>query len=180
MAISKNNIIYLLNKVVPLLKELNISWWLGRGVLRHFHLTREVGDKNSDLDFHIWDKDKQILREKLIPIFSTEGYTTHEPWYKLAFFKPSTDHEFFIEFMFLFEYADSPGLVYHSRDKDKKYAPKVCFSNYKIIEIENIKLRIPVSVEQYFLGAYGPNWKNNNPNDKEFQSTPSIFNIGGG
>lgn len=176
MAIKRENILYVLNKVVPLLEELGIDWWLGRGVLRNFYLTKEVGDQNSDLDFHIWSGDKQNLKEKLEPIFSEKGYQVHAPEYKIAFYKPPTEHEFFVEFMLLFEDPDNSKLVYHARRNDKKYAPKSCFSGYDIIQIENIKTRIPVKVESYFLGTYGPNWKNNSLNDKNFQSAPGLFN----
>ena len=178
MAISRNNILFLLNKVVPLLEELGIQWWLGRGVLRNFYLTGKVGDKNSDLDFHIWDRNKQILREKLEPIFSSEGYTMDDFWYKIAFYKPKlpAQHEFFVEFMLLFEDSNNQGLVYHSRDKEKKYARESCFSNYDTIQINDTNVKIPVNVELYFLGTYGPNWKDNSLNDKNFQSTPSLFN----
>lgn len=177
MAISRNNILYLLSKVVPLLEELGIHWWLGRGVLRNFYLTKEIGDKNSDLDFHIWVKDKPILRERLVPIFSNEGYTIDEQVYKIAFYKPQgNSHDFFVEFMFLFDDPNDPEIVYHSRNNGNKYAPKSCFSGYDVIQVENIRTRIPVKVDEYLLGTYGPNWKNNDLNDKNFQSTPSLFN----
>lgn len=176
MAISRNNILYLLNKVVPLLEELGIHWWLGRGVLRNFYLTNDIGDKNSDLDFHIWDKDKQALKEKLMPIFTKEEYKIQEPWYKLAFYKPPEDHEFFVEFMLLFEDRNYPEVVYHSRNSDNKYAPKNCFSGYENIQINDIRVKIPINVDQYFLGTYGPNWRNNDANGKQFHSTPDIFN----
>lgn len=137
MAISRNNILYLWKKATSLLGELNISWWLGRGVLRNFYLTKEIGDKNSDLDFHIWSEDKRILKAKLEPVFSSEGYQVQDPDYKIAFYKPPEKHEFFVEFMLLIEDPSNPEFVYHARRNDKKYAPKVCFSGYETIQIDS-------------------------------------------
>lgn len=175
MAIKESNILYLLKMVVPILNRLSIPWWLARGVLRNFYLTNRIGDQNSDLDFHVLFKDMPIIKETFVPLFGSEEYKVDEDFYKLAFYKPPEQHEFFVEFMTIFEYPEKPELVYHSRKYDKKYAPKICFSNYQTIQIEGIGVRVPANTEQYFLGTYGPCWWRNDPNDKNFNSTPDVF-----
>lgn len=177
MPIPSENISYLIKKVKPLLNECEIPYWLGRGVLRNFYINKKIGDQQSDLDFHVWIEDSHILKQVLIPIFKKENFSVDDKEYKLAFYRPHGNHEFFIEFMYLFREEENPEIVYHARaGTNKRYCPKACFSSeVELINIGDIGIRIPNFVEQYLRGIYGKNWDKNSKGDKEATSSPEMF-----
>lgn len=178
IAISSKNILFLIQKAIPILDECGIPFWLGRGVLRNFYINNEIGEENSDVDFHVWDRDKKILTKAFAPIFEKEGYKKDDPSYKLAFRKPDKNPEYYLEFMYLFCDKENPNIIYHERVGDnKRYCPKICFSAQirKFIEIKRNKIRVPAFTEQYLRGAYGENWIKNDKSDKETKSSPEMF-----
>src|SRR6185369_10023998 len=116
-----SNISALLHQIIPLLEELGVNFWLGRGVLRHWILQKEIGDKQSDLDFHIWEKDKDILK-RLVKSFA--GYNFSTKHYKSTL--TNRDEKLQVEFMYLWNYSANPNLVYHERRNGKFYFPADC------------------------------------------------------
>lgn len=169
------NIIKLLSEVVPWLEESGIDYWLGRGVLRHWTLTKEIGDGQSDLDFHVWERDKNVLG-KLQQFYS--NYEFHTRSYKTTF--TNRENQSQIEFMYLWKYPANPDLVYHERDhgKYKFYFPSECVQSFEIIEIDGIKVRTPVHIEKYISGLYGPDWRGDKKEDKNnnpFVNNPEML-----
>jgi hypothetical protein len=72
--IPNENILRLIEKVVPLLNESGVEYWIGRGVLGDFLVNGKLKCQHSDVDFHIWEKDKEILKHKLIAEFKNDGF----------------------------------------------------------------------------------------------------------
>ncbi len=160
--IPNKNILELIDKVMPLLKESGIPYWLGRGVLGDYLVNGELKCKHSDVDFHIWEKDKEILKQKIIPKFKGDGFDAiSNETYKLAFRKPIDKPEYFLEFMYIFE-DTNPEIVYHETYGEKRRCPKQCFSKAenKTIKINNHEIPIPSCMEEYFSQIY---------NDKEWR-----------
>lgn len=163
--IPNENILELIKKVKPLLDQCDIPYWLGRGVARDLMVNKELKGDHSDLDFHVLAKDKEILKQKMMPIFSGEGYLSEpkEEDYKLAFKKPANHPTYYIEFPYIFNDEENPAMAYHLSCGKKRYCPKKCFNLSKIetIKINGTEVRIPALPEKYFSGIYSDqNWKN--------------------
>lgn len=175
------NITNVLSVVIPKLDSTEVDYWLARGVLRNLYITGNVGDKNSDLDFHIWEKDRHNVRDVLQPLFISqyEDLVIEEKDYKLAFYTPANDnrHEFFVEFMFLFADESNDKYVYHSRADGKRYSKALCFASERkeYLRYEDTFLRIPTLTGDYLLGTYGPEWFKNLKESKGFKSTPEFL-----
>jgi|SRR3989344_4610150 len=173
------NISKTLTEIIPLLDSAGIEYWLARGVLRNLYLRGVIGDSNSDLDFHIWEKDSKIVEEKLLPVLMADhpNLIIEHKDYKLAFYTPleKERYDFFVEFMYLNKPVD--GFTFHERHNGRKYANTECFkSDRKLyIEYEGQLLRIPALVHEYLLGTYGPRWRENRGEDKHFNSTPEFL-----
>lgn len=151
--LNENDIKQLVLIVKPQLENLQIDYWLGRGVLRQQYLTGQVGDKQSDLDIHIWAKDREVVREVLGPIFASLNFNenNNEP-YKLAY--ANDENHRIVEFMLLFEDAE---VVYHTRRNGVHIeCPKKCFETIDAkIEIAGIKFNAPAYIDEYLKGVYG-------------------------
>jgi hypothetical protein len=161
-SIPNENIFELIKKVKPLLDKYGVSYWLGRGVLGDFLANNTIKCKHSDVDFHIWGKDKEILKNILIPEFVKDNYDPIDRGHKLAFRKPIDEPKYFLEFMYLFPCEDDSRLVYHTANGKKCYCPATCFSEKEnnFIEISNNKIRIPNNIEDYFRMVYEKdNWR---------------------
>lgn len=163
MSIPNENIIFLTNKVKPLLDECRIPYWLGRGIVADILVNGEIKCKHSDVDFHIMAKDSTILKEKLIPEFEKEGdYITEDRKYKLAFYKPANNPSYYVEFPYIFEDENDSKVVYHESCGKKYYCLKECFNLEKVekIKINEIEFRIPTPTEQYLRDIYNDdNWR---------------------
>ena len=175
------NISETLTKIIPLLDSTGIEYWLARGVLRNLYLRGVTGGSNSDLDFHIWEKDSKIVEEKLLPIFMSDhpNLVTERKDYKLAFYTPleKDRHDFFVEFVFTNIDSDDSRFAYHARADGKRYANAECFSHLRHMYIEHggHLIRIPALPNEYLLGTYGPEWAKNLMKSKAFKSTPEFL-----
>ena len=160
--IPNENIKLSLQKVASLLRDGNISYWLGRGVLKDLLINREIKLSHGDLDLHILAEDKDALRKYLIPILEKEGYSVENAEHKLALRKPYRDPEFYVEFPYIFQDEENPDFVYHIANGRRERCKKDCFVDTKeeSIEIGGKKIRIPNHPELYLEGVYGENWKN--------------------
>lgn len=151
--LNEDDIKQLLLLVKPHLESLKIDYWLGRGVLRQQYLTGQVGDRQSDLDVHIWAEDREKVREKLGHIFSSLNFNenNNEP-YKLAYANDENDR--IVEFMLLFRDGDA---VYHTRRNGVHLAcPKKCFETTDAkIEVAGVQFNAPAYIEEYLKGVYG-------------------------
>jgi hypothetical protein len=159
--LAEQEILELLKLIKSPLDGAHIPYWLGRGVFRHLYLHGVVGDRQSDIDIHIWREDSDRVKTALSN--ALVGFNPADPEYKLAFTKDlANNKQQIIEFMYLdFEQRD-PDLVYHKRAENMKlYCPKECFprENVKTIRIGNIEFRVPSLAERYFEGTYGLGWK---------------------
>ena len=146
------NIINVLSVVIPKLDSTEVDYWLARGVLRNLYITGNVGDKNSDLDFHIWEKDRHKVKDILQPLFMSKykDLVIEEKDYKLAFYTP----------------ADG-----------RRYSKALCFApeRKEYIKYGDSFLRIPALTGDYLLGTYGPEWFKNLKESKGFKSTPEFL-----
>lgn len=167
-----------LKTTIPLLDSTGVNYWLARGVLRNLYIRNKIGGSNSDLDFHIWKKDSEVVKAKLLPAFSAiyDDLEIQEKDYKLAFFTPVKVkfHDFFVEFMFLNPDDD---FVYHERMDGARYANAECYSSERHVYLQYNEqlIRIPALVEEYLFGTYGPRWRENRMDDKVFKSTPDYL-----
>jgi len=161
MSIKNKNVLSIIKKVKQILDTSNISYWLGRGVLGDLLVNKELKCKHSDVDFHILNEDRETLRSKLLPEFKNE-YEIDDKDYKLAFYKPIKNPEFYFEFPYIFNDPVNSNQVYHISCEKNRYCPKECFDikKFNYIEIENIKVRIPTLTEEYFKNIYDGQWKN--------------------
>lgn len=154
--LNEEDIKKLLLIVKPHLESLKIEYWLGRGVLRQYYLTGKVGDKQSDLDIHIWEKDKEKVRTKFGPILKKLNFNMNdkEP-YKLAFV--NDNNHWIIEFMYLFHDKNNNNIVYHTRRNGVHLeCPKQCFETTDTkIKIEGIEFNSPSHTALYLRGVYG-------------------------
>jgi hypothetical protein len=153
--LNETDIRELLMIVKPALESLKIDYWLGRGVLRQQYLTGSVGDKQSDLDIHIWAMDRSVVKDKFAPILASLGFNINdnEP-YKLAFANDNND--WIIEFMLLFTDEDNSEVVYHTRRNGVHLeCPKRCFeTTSNKIEISGIEFNAPNHINEYLFGVY--------------------------
>lgn len=150
--LNETDIKKLLEMVKPLLDNLQIDYWLGRGVLKQVYLTGEVGNMQSDLDIHIWAEDRNKVKQKLGPILAKFNFNeNNNEQYKLAY----TDgkNHWVIEFVLLFQDGD---IVYHTkRNGVHLECPKKCFdaTNEKI-EVAGVQINAPAFIEDYIKGIY--------------------------
>ena len=161
MPIPNENIMFLIDKALPLLKESGISYWLGRGVLGDFLENGELKCAHSDVDFHVWGKDQEILKKIMNPVFDNDKFKKIDEKHKLAFEKTSNGTVFLLEFMYLFD-DENVGYVYHISCNKKCVCPKYCFpkNGGKTKKIGNRNIPIPSNIEEYFSQVYKNNqWR---------------------
>lgn len=151
--LNETDIKQLLQIVKPHLDTLEVEYWLGRGVLRQVFLTGHVGDKQSDLDIHIWTEDREKVRQKVGPVLTKLGFNeNNNESYKLAY--TNDDNGRIVEFMLLFRDGD---VVYHTRRNGVRLeCPKRCFetTNEKI-EVAGILIPAPAFTVEYIGNVYG-------------------------
>lgn len=156
---SENDILYLASLTKPSLESEGVSYWLGRGVLRHLLATGEIGEKQTDLDVHILLQDKDNVKRLLEPIFSQKNFNVSDGQpYKLTFVNDKGP--LILEFMYLFEEPDRKDSVYHTKAEGMHIiSPKNCFRGAGKIRLGNIEFPIPIQPELYPQGVYGIDWR---------------------
>jgi hypothetical protein len=149
--------------LLSVISSKDFDWWLGRGLVRNYYLNHQIGNKQSDVDVHVWAKDKdRIIREIEKPLLRLGYALVEEPDrpYKFTFEDKKNKY---IEFIML--YPVEGGYIHRRKEGPKGPHPKNCFSGYDVMNIEGLVLKVPKDLDQYLDTTY-PKWKSNDKNRK--------------
>ena len=148
-----------LRETVEVLDRRRIDYWVGRGLLRHFKLHGEFGDKQSDIDLHIHRRDEGHM-DDVVDELDELGYTVtwDEPEsHKLSLERGSAA----IEFVFLDCDPGDPSILCHRTiipDRKTYRCKKESFGDRRI-KMFGIDVRVPEN--EYLPSTFGPKWRDN-------------------
>ncbi len=150
--------IAVLKEVVEFIETRQINYWLGRGRFRHFTLTGEFGDTESDIDFHVLRGAEAALRTALPELLRRQyiiedGVARH----KLALRKGTVA----IEFVYLDQVRGNPLAFYHETvyPLRKRFICPANVLGQRRIQMFGVLVRVPE--EEYLPCIYGLEWREN-------------------
>ena len=147
-----------LGETVQVLAGRGIDYWLGRGLFRHFSLTGEFGDQQSDIDFHVHRRDEKRLAE-VVKDLSGLGFSV--TWYEVGQHKLSLGRgSTAVEFMFLDGDPDDELMLFHRTafPPATYYCAKDAFGG-RTIDMFGITIRVPD--DAYLPATFGSQWRDN-------------------
>ena len=163
------------SKISKVLDNSGIEYFFTYGTL--LGLIRNGGFMKHDIDLDLgvirteefsWNKLNSLLTNagfKQLHEFSLDGEITEQTYeYKgmtIDFFIYEKENEHMISYV----YFNKKGIV--NEDPTKKFVSKMISSQikeFKYLEINNQKYRIPVNAEQYLADIYSESWRIPNPN----------------
>ena len=147
-----------LREVVLFLESLGLRYWLGRGRFRHFTLTHEFGDADSDIDFHLL-RGAEVQLQAALPQLQARGYmlTDGASRHKLSLRKEAVA----VEFVYLDPAPNAPEAYYHETAyplRKRFTCPARLFGDRRL-EILGVSVRVPE--EEYLPCVFGPRWREN-------------------
>lgn len=148
--------IAIVKEVAELLEAQGVDYWLGRGRFRHFTLTGEFGDTESDIDIHVLRTDEEALRNA-VQMLVSRGYTIEDDVsrHKLATKKSG----FGVEFVYLDQLADDLGSWFHETvfPLRKRFVCPAEALGTHCIDFFGSRVRVPEA--EYLPCVFGPRWR---------------------
>lgn len=145
-------------EMVGTLEAAGISYWVARGVLRHFTLRQEFGDKQGDIEFHVLREDEDKVWE-LVDVLATKGYRAVDwkgdqtgDYYKIPLLKGNVP----VELVFLDVSGDK---LYHragGAGQTRFHCERGVFGDRRR-EMFGVSVRVPE--DQYLSQVYGDKWR---------------------
>lgn len=132
-----------------------LRYWIGRGVFRRGELHGEFGDKQDDIDVHVFREDEPTLWEA-IDALSVHGFTEvawDGPDYKVPLARAGVA----VEIQFLELDGDVRWYRAGGHGQKRFEAPASAFGDRRIA-ISGVPVRVPTRA--YLATVYGDGWEN--------------------